>query len=51
MPAQVKEFLTGLTKEDKDILKELAGKHSEFKDEDAVSFQTFKSPAFLEFQT
>ena len=49
VPAQVKEFLTGLTKEDKDILKELAGKHSEFKDEDAaLEALKEKSPALYE---
>ncbi|KAF8358535.1 far-1 [Pristionchus pacificus] len=49
IPAQAKEFLTGLTEEDKKILKEVAANYANYKTEDeALNALKEKSPALFE---
>ncbi|GMT17324.1 hypothetical protein PFISCL1PPCAC_8621 [Pristionchus fissidentatus] len=49
IPAQAKEFLTGLTEDDKKILKEVAANYASYKSEDeAMAALKEKSPALFE---
>ncbi|GMT17318.1 hypothetical protein PFISCL1PPCAC_8615, partial [Pristionchus fissidentatus] len=49
IPSQAKEFLTGLTDDDKKILKELAGNYATYKtEEEALNALKEKSPALYE---
>ncbi|KAF8356817.1 hypothetical protein PRIPAC_91812 [Pristionchus pacificus] len=49
IPAQAKEFLTGLTDEDKKVLKEIAANYASYKNEDeALNALKEKSPALYE---
>ena len=49
VPTQVKEFLTGLTEDDKKVLKEMAANYKSYKDEnEALAALKEKSPALHE---
>ncbi|GMS87338.1 hypothetical protein PENTCL1PPCAC_9513 [Pristionchus entomophagus] len=49
IPAQAKEFLTGLTEDDKKVLKEVAANYANYKSEDeAMAALKEKSPALFE---